>query len=72
MDSRRTGSHDAQLVEHKITRCEQCGAAFHCGVNDEDACWCATTYPSVVSGRSGSTCLCPRCLKNLIERENLT
>ena len=47
-------------------RCEECGADFHCGMNDATACWCATDFPPVISGSSGSSCLCPRCLGRLV------
>lgn len=52
-------------------RCENCGTAFHCGMTDQ-ACWCATAFPTVISGSSGAACLCPRCLAERIEQLRLT
>lgn len=47
-------------------RCAACGVPFHCGLDDSEPCWCASDFPPVVSGQSGGSCLCPRCLASLI------
>lgn len=46
--------------------CEQCGRDFHCGMNDELDCWCATGFPLVLSGEPGQSCLCPDCLRRKV------
>ncbi len=71
MHSSQANSHAAQLATHGAAHCERCRAPFHCGANDAAGCWCAKRFPAVVSGQAGSSCLCPRCLKELIEKELL-
>lgn len=44
-----------------LARCENCGAAFHCGANDAEPCWCAS-YPAVTPSSEMARCLCPFCL----------
>ena len=63
-DSGNTGVKlaDADSVN---SRCQRCGAGFHCGMNDQQPCWCASDFPPVISGEAGGSCLCPRCLEQL-------
>lgn len=43
--------------------CENCGAAFHCGMGDDVACWCESAFPKLLTGEAGQSCLCPDCLR---------
>lgn len=49
--------------------CARCGAAFHCGVNDDSPCACTTvtlTADTLAELRSRyASCLCMRCLAAL-------
>ena len=51
------------------SRCERCGGAFHCGVNDAEPCACtrialdAATLAQLRVAYEG--CLCLRCLAEL-------
>ena len=50
-------------------RCSQCGASFHCGMDDAGACWC-TQLPSLPAPLLDATqgCLCEGCLRSELER----
>ncbi|MGD2141513.1 MAG: cysteine-rich CWC family protein [Burkholderiales bacterium] len=54
------------------SRCQRCGTRFHCGMNDDKPCWCASEFPPVVSGEAGSSCLCPQCLRRLVSERQAT
>jgi hypothetical protein len=44
-------------------RCSNCGAGFHCGVDDPNGCWCARQPPLPLTHvRPAADCLCPECL----------
>ncbi len=45
------------------SRCAACGRLFHCGMKDEQPCWCATDFPPVLTGEPQAACLCPECLR---------
>jgi hypothetical protein len=45
--------------------CEQCGTEFSCYTND---CWC-NELPNIVPLDLERGCLCPECLKKLIEKK---
>ncbi len=53
------------------THCAACGAAFRCGRNDPEPCWCARDFPAVLpapgSGEPAG-CLCPDCLRAAVAR----
>ncbi|MEK9916393.1 MAG: cysteine-rich CWC family protein [Betaproteobacteria bacterium] len=54
------------------TVCSRCHATFHCGIEDQAPCWCATDYPLVLSGDGIDSCMCPNCLSQTIsEQTNL-
>jgi hypothetical protein len=54
------------LNQETSERCAACGAAFHCG-KDEDRCWCVD-LPALtpVPGRG---CLCRACLQLEVDRQ---
>ncbi|MFO0233618.1 MAG: cysteine-rich CWC family protein, partial [Burkholderiales bacterium] len=54
------------------SRCEACGAAFGCGIDDPCGCWCATLPALAAPPAPGAGCLCPACLARVIERERAT
>jgi ribosomal protein L34E len=47
-------------------RCPRCGGAFHCGVADEQPCWCTALHVAperlAALARAYAGCLCPACL----------
>jgi ribosomal protein L34E len=51
------------------SRCERCGGAFHCGVNDAAPCACTTVTLDAATlaalRRRYEGCLCLRCLAEL-------
>lgn len=47
--------------------CSFCGAAFSCGADSGQTCWCAS-LPNVMPYPSKSDCLCPACLKAQVEK----
>jgi cysteine-rich CWC protein len=50
-------------------QCPNCGAAFTCGLQADCAtCWCFT-FPHVITADNSTRkgCLCPKCLRQLIE-----
>ena len=53
--------------------CPRCERAFHCGVYDDQPCWCnrlALSAETLAKLReSYDRCLCSRCLVELSERE---
>lgn len=53
--------------------CPRCGLAFTCGIAvGEGECWCfqVPNLPSLTQpGEGASRCLCPLCLRDLVERE---
>ena len=53
--------------------CSQCGAAFRCGATaGEKSCWCASLPKVMPVPKEGEAqgCLCPDCLKSLIEKSS--
>jgi Cysteine-rich CWC len=52
-------------------RCPRCGAAFHCGIDDEAPCACTgiTLDAATLADlrRRGGGCLCLRCLQLLAD-----
>lgn len=54
-----------------LKECPKCGVEFECR-HDEDHCWCSD-MPNIVpvpEDESQAGCLCPECLKKLIESKN--
>ncbi|WP_334189042.1 cysteine-rich CWC family protein [Noviherbaspirillum sp.] len=53
--------------------CTRCAATFTCGMtdapNDNAACWCTSLppLPRDAYNEDEGTCLCPQCLRSLIE-----
>jgi hypothetical protein len=49
--------------------CPRCGAAFACGAQDAEPCWCNTLTLSEATLRAlrehYSSCLCAHCLRQL-------
>ena len=47
-------------------RCARCGEAFHCGVDDEQPCWCTRVQLNAAAlatlRQRYRGCLCARCL----------
>jgi hypothetical protein len=54
--------------------CARCGAAFHCGANDREPCWCAALHvePLTLAQLAADLrgCLCPACLAALATPRN--
>jgi len=60
-----------RIVESTIARrCARCAAAFSCGRDAPDGCWCAR-LPPLSAGRLtvDAGCLCPECLAALCARQ---
>lgn len=59
-----------------MSTCPHCGAVFGCGMvdtNNYEPCWCAklpalpsTSYATGNDGRPADRCLCPNCLRMLL------
>ncbi|MBW8828161.1 MAG: cysteine-rich CWC family protein [Burkholderiales bacterium] len=53
--------------------CARCSAAFRCGVNDEEPCWCSRIKLSATTlaelEKRYRWCLCSECLVALQEKE---
>lgn len=49
--------------------CVECGAEFHCGMQDATPCWCSSDFAAVlpVPG-TGAACLCTACLQRRIDQ----
>ena len=59
-----------------MSTCSRCGAAFACGMvdaKDSAPCWC-TALPVLPPSayRSESACVCPNCLRELIDAATAT
>lgn len=49
-----------------MNTCPDCNTEFHCGLNDQEPCWCCS-LPNIVPLDS-KECLCPKCLENKIAK----
>jgi len=49
-------------VPAAVDMCVKCGAEFHCGMQSDVPCWCASFPPVAPSELLPVGCLCPDCL----------
>jgi len=50
------------VVPAAIDECVRCGAEFHCGMQSDVPCWCASFPPVSPCAGLPVGCLCPACL----------
>ncbi len=65
-----TAGSDEKPAASDAGRCARCGAAFGCGMlAGAERCWCADlpALGSLPSQYQGQGCLCPDCLKALLD-----
>ncbi|MGH8730736.1 MAG: cysteine-rich CWC family protein [Burkholderiales bacterium] len=44
-------------------RCPDCGRAFHCGIENDTPCWCATEFRALMPLTDAAAgCYCRECL----------
>lgn len=58
-----SGSTNGQLEKGSVSTCERCSSRFRC--NPKGECWCMKV-PPVKEPDLSKSCLCPKCLKELI------
>ena len=65
---------DCQMNASRLTqkRCQDCGAAFECGMGQDTPCWCSREFaPVMPRPEPGADCYCKNCLAKHIARGRL-